>query len=114
MHSDCFTKYEELIVGYMAKAGRGRTWNEKQVGGPLTLSPSHPVTLSPCPLPSLSPPLLAAVLQRVGEQGLRPGVQELRLRLRPRQPQEGGWRVEGGGMPWRDAMVAGLQGGMVA
>lgn len=33
MHLDCFTKYEELIVGYMSKAGRGRTWNEKQVGG---------------------------------------------------------------------------------
>merc|ERR1712089_10404 len=30
MHSECFAKYEELIVSYMAKAGRGRTWNDKQ------------------------------------------------------------------------------------
>jgi hypothetical protein len=31
MHTECFAKYEEIIVGYMSKAGRGRTWNDKQV-----------------------------------------------------------------------------------
>ena len=30
MHTECFNKYEEIIVGYMSKAGRGRTWNDKQ------------------------------------------------------------------------------------
>jgi len=30
MHTECFAKYEEIIVGYMSKAGRGRTWNDKQ------------------------------------------------------------------------------------
>ena len=39
MHADCFIKYEETIVGYMSKAGRGRTWNEKQVGKSVELKP---------------------------------------------------------------------------
>ena len=31
MHSDCFDKWEDLIVGFLAKQGRGRTWSDKQV-----------------------------------------------------------------------------------
>jgi len=30
MHADCFEKWEYLIVGFLAKQGRGRTWSDKQ------------------------------------------------------------------------------------
>jgi len=30
MHSECFDKWEDLIVGFLAKQGRGRTWSDKQ------------------------------------------------------------------------------------
>ena len=32
MHLECFDKWEDLIVGFLAKQGRGRTWSDKQVG----------------------------------------------------------------------------------
>ena len=31
MHAECFTKYEDALVNFMSKQGRGRTWNDKQV-----------------------------------------------------------------------------------
>merc|ERR1712013_943713 len=31
MHTECFDKWEDLIVGFLAKQGRGRTWSDKQV-----------------------------------------------------------------------------------
>jgi len=30
MHTECFDKWEDLIVGFLAKQGRGRTWSDKQ------------------------------------------------------------------------------------
>lgn len=30
MHLECFDKWEDLIVGFLAKQGRGRTWSDKQ------------------------------------------------------------------------------------
>jgi len=30
MHAECFEKWEDLIVGFLAKQGRGRTWSDKQ------------------------------------------------------------------------------------
>jgi len=30
MHSECFDKWQDLIVGFLAKQGRGRTWSDKQ------------------------------------------------------------------------------------
>eukprot|EP00092_Neocalanus_flemingeri_P014594 GFUD01015744.1.p1 GENE.GFUD01015744.1~~GFUD01015744.1.p1 ORF type:complete len:1900 (-),score=604.03 GFUD01015744.1:235-5934(-) len=30
MHEACFEKWEDLIVGFLAKQGRGRTWSDKQ------------------------------------------------------------------------------------
>ena len=31
MHTECFDKWEDLIVGFLAKQGSGRTWSDKQV-----------------------------------------------------------------------------------
>ena len=31
MHAECFSKYEDALVNFMSKQGRGRTWNDKQV-----------------------------------------------------------------------------------
>ena len=31
MHAECFDKYEQIILHFLSKQGRGRTWNDKQV-----------------------------------------------------------------------------------
>ena len=32
MHVDCFDKFQGQVLLFLSKQGRGRTWNDKQVG----------------------------------------------------------------------------------
>ena len=32
MHADCFDKFQGQVLLFLSKQGRGRTWNDKQVG----------------------------------------------------------------------------------
>ena len=69
MHAECFTKYEDALVNFMSKQGRGRTWNDKQV----RLHDSRlAAVIIYCNLS-----LISAVRKYVEHQGLRYHLQEM-------------------------------------